>query len=291
MDLVAFITELFSHHDLRAAFSEDPQGTLHNAGLDNVSPADIHDALALCAGEESGSGHHATSFAPPPPPPVHHDYATPAQSHEAAVQYLNSYITNTFVDDRDTTVDNSVHQSVDTHGGNFDQDLDIHSTTASGDGAVAVGGDVDHSPITTGDNNQVGDNNVHGDGNVVGDNNQVVSGDHNTTGFGDGDVSSTTVGGNVTVGAGGAFGSGSGDVHVDNTDNSQHDVGNTDISLHNVGNTDSSVHDSHNDSSDHSIDHSFDHDSGDVDAHVGDEGISHADHVAVVEPEIDHAVI
>ena len=104
------------------------------------------------------------------------------------MQYLNTYVTNNYIDDRDTTVDNSVNQQIDTHGGNFDQDIDVHSTVASGDGAVAAGGDIDHSTITTGDHNQVGDGNVAGNGNVVGDHNQAVTGDRDTTSFGHGDA-------------------------------------------------------------------------------------------------------
>ena len=269
-----FILKLISDGELRQDFAADPQGTLHAAGLDTVSPADIHDALVLAEDDSQhadfsrhyDTGHNSIGFAPPPPV-VHHDYATPAASHDAAVQYLNNYVTNNYVDDRDTTVDNSVNQQIDTHGGHFDQDIDIHSTTASGDGAVAVGGDVDHSPITTGDHNQVGNGNVEGNGNVVGNGNQAVTGDHDTTSFGSGHATTTTVGGDVSVGDGGAFASG-GNATVDNSDNSLHNVGN----IH----TDNSVRDSHNDSSDHSIDHSFNHDD------FGHEHLVHAD----VEPSL-----
>ncbi|MBN8899537.1 MAG: IniB N-terminal domain-containing protein, partial [Rhodospirillales bacterium] len=258
MTLLDFIKNLLGNDELRQDFAQDPQGTLHDAGLDGVSPADIHDALILAEDDSQhadfsrsyDTGHNSIGYSAPPPP-VHHDYATPAASHEVAAQYLNNYVTNNYIDDRDTTVDNSVNQQIDTHGGNFAQDIDNHSATASGDGAVAVSGDVSNSPITTGDNNQVGDGNVKGDGNVVGDHNQAVTGDHNTTAFGSGDATTTTVGGDVHVGAGGAFGSG-GDTTVDNSDNSVHDSGNT--------NTDNSVNNSGNDSSDHSIDHSFNHD-------------------------------
>ena len=256
LSLMEFLRELVGNTGLRDWFTHDPQAALHEYGLDDLSPADVHDALVLVEDNQTAdfsrdynTGSNAIHL--PPPPPVHHDYATPAEAHHAAVSYLNTYVTNNYVDDRDTTVDNSVNQQIDTHGGDFDQDIDIHSTTASGDGAVAVGGDVDNSPITTGDDNQVGDGNVKGDGNVVGDNNQAVTGDHNTTSFGSGDATTTTVGGDVTIGAGGAFGSG-GDTTVDNSDNSVHDSGNT--------NTDNSVNNSGNDSSDHSIDHSFNHD-------------------------------
>jgi hypothetical protein len=216
---------------------------------------------------------------------VQHDYATPAESHEAAAQYLNAYVTNNYIDDRDTIVDNSVNQQIDTGGGDFDQDIDIDSTTASGDGAVAAGDDIENSTVTTGDDNQVGNGNVEGDGNVVGTGNQAVTGDHNTTSFGEGDATSTTVGGSVHVGAGGAFGSG-GDVTVDNSDNSVHDSGNTF--------TDNSINDSFNDSSDHSIDHSFNN--ADFGGESHDEPSLHEDfqpahEAAGASALVDHAAV
>ena len=85
--------------------------------------------------------------------------------HKAAVEHLSRFITNNFIDDRDTTVDNSVNQQIDTGGGDFDQDIDIDSNVASGDGAVAAD-DITDSNVVTGDDNVVGDGNVTGDGNV-----------------------------------------------------------------------------------------------------------------------------
>jgi hypothetical protein len=278
--LMDFLRALLTDSELREDFANDPQGTLDEHGLGNLSPEDIHDALVLSEDNQDGdfsrdynTGHNAINVVTPPPPP-HHDYATAAESHEAAVQYLNNYITNNYIDDRDTITDNSVNQQIDTGGGDFDQDIDIDSTVASGDGAVAAGDDIKDSTITTGDDNQVGDGNVRGDGNVVGDNNEAVTGDHNTTSFGEGDATTTTIGGNVTVGEGGAFGSG-GDVTVDNSDNSQHNVGNdnsdhsindsfkdqSDNSVHDSGNstTDNSVHDSGNETHETTVEDSFNH--------------------------------
>ena len=67
------------------------------------------------------------------------------------------------------SVDNSVNQQIDTGGGDFDQDIRHPAPTASGDGAVAAGGDIRNSTVTSGDGNQVGDDNIRGDGNVQGD--------------------------------------------------------------------------------------------------------------------------
>jgi hypothetical protein len=284
LSLMEFIRELLFNDQLRQDFSQNPEGTLADHGLANLSPDDVHDALVLVEDNQTADfsrdfnvGNNATFT---PPPPVHHNGG--GDSHHEAVQYLNNDISNNFV------TDNSFNQQVNTGGGDFDQDLDIHNATANGAGAVAVGGDVSDSPITTGDGNTVGDGNVRGDGNIVGDDNdgnltgngdgnvvgndnQAVTGDHNTTSFGGGDATNV---GDVHVGDGGAFGVGSGRVSVDNSDNSQHDSNNTDNSQHDSNNDDHSIHDSGNtethvdiedsgnDNSNHSI-----HDSGNDNSH------------------------
>ncbi len=185
---------------------------------------------------DTGGNHHHT----PPPPPPHKE---PHESdHEAAVKYLNTYVTNNWVDDRDTIVDNSINQVIDTDGGDFRQNIDIDAVTASGDGAVAAGGDIDDSTITTGDDN------------IVGDGNQVVDGDGNTTAFGNGSATSTNVGGDLTVDDGSAFATG-GNAGVDNSDHSVNDSFNETI--------DASINDSGNDYSDNSVS-----DSGNLDVDV-----------------------
>jgi len=212
--LLEFLRELLSDAGLRQQFENDPQGTLNANGLGNVSAEDLHDGLSLaCDASEHdsdnghGGGHHIAA-----PQPVHHD--------QSPIEYLRTYITNNYtIDDRD--IDNSIHQNVDTDGGDFNQD--IRNVSNSGDGAVVAGDDIDDSTITTGNHNQVGDGNVAGSGNVVGDHNNAVTGDDNTTGFGSGDVSS--VGGGVSVGAGGAF-SGTGNASTDSDSVTQQNVGN-----------------------------------------------------------------
>jgi hypothetical protein len=253
--LIEFLMSLLRDPEALAAYQDDPNGYLASCGLDNISPADVHDALVLLEDNQTAdfSRDHNVGVHVATPPPAPHP-APGASEHETAIQYLNNYITNNYV------TDNSFNQQVNTGGGDFDQDVDINNATANGAGSVAVGGDVTDSPITTGDGNTIGDGNVRGDGNivgddndgnltgrgdgnVVGDDNQAVTGDHNTTSFGNGDA--TTVG-DVHVGDGGAFGVGSGSVSVDNSDNSQHDSGNVDLSTHDSGNDDHSVNDSGN---------------------------------------------
>jgi hypothetical protein len=208
--LLDLLLNLFRDPEAMAAFKDDPNGYLAPCG--DISPDDVRDALVLLddnqdasfdreyntgASHTSGHGH----VPPPPPAPEKHDGES---DHEAAVRYLNTYVTNNYVDDRDTIIDNSVNQQIDTGGGDFDQDIDIDSTAATGDGAVAAGDDIEDSNIVTGDDNQVGDGNVSGDGNVVGDDNNVVNGDDNTTSFGDGDANNTSLE-DVNVSDGGAL--------------------------------------------------------------------------------------
>jgi len=235
--LLEFLRQLLADAGLREQFENDPQGTLNANGLGNVSAADLHDGLSLmCDSSEHesdhghGGGHHVAA-----PQPVHHD--------QSPVEYLRTYITNNYtIDDRD--IDNSIHQDIDNRGGHFDQN--IHNTANSGDGAVVAGDDIDGSTITTGDHNQVGDGNVAGSNNTVGHDNQVVSGHDNTTGFGSGDVSS--VGGGVSVGAGGAF-SGTGNASTVEDDHSLSNVGNTTTSTHTEDSfnqdNDTTTHDDH----------------------------------------------
>jgi hypothetical protein len=272
--LIDFLLNLLRDPEALAAFQEDSNGYLASCGIENLSPGDVHDALVLLQDNQDADFSRdyntgGNSVAVHTPPPVHHDHG---DDHEAAIEYLNTYITNNYVDDRDTIVDNSVNQQIDTGGGDFDQDIDIDSTVASGDGAVAAGDDIEGSTIVTGSDNQVGDGNVRGDANVVGDDNQAVTGHDNTTSFGEGDATSTDVGGDVTVGEGGGFASG-GDATVINTDNSTNDSGNdssdnsttdsgnllTDNSVNDSGNVDVdvSVEDSLNDNSVNSADESF----------------------------------
>jgi hypothetical protein len=270
LSLLEFIRLLFTDEGTRAEFSENPEATLAEHGLEDLSPADVQDALVLVEDNQTADfsrdyntgGNDAGSFTVPPVP-AHSNGG--GDSHQDAIQYLNTFITNNFIDDRDTITDNSINQQVDTGGGDFDQDIDIDSVVASGDGAVAAGDDIEDSTIVTGDGNTVGDGNVQGDGNivgddndgtlvgdgdgnVVGDDNQAVTGDGNTTSFGDGDATSLNVGDDLTVGNGSAFSVG-GDAEIDNTDNST-TISDNDFS-------DNSVSDSGNDNSVNTVEDSF----------------------------------
>src|SRR5687767_6866533 len=118
-------------------FRDDPDAYLASCG--DFSPDDVKDAIELIRDHDDDSSSrdsgHTVHVAPPSDPPEPRDGET---EHEAAVRYLNTYVTNNYIDDRDTTVDNSVNQQIDTDGGDFDQNIDIDSNVASGDGAVAA---------------------------------------------------------------------------------------------------------------------------------------------------------
>jgi hypothetical protein len=165
VSLLDLLMNLLNDPAEKAAFVADPAGFLADCGLDDLSPADIHDAIQLAADNERHdltNHHHGDGHMPPPPPvPSHHGES----SHDAAITYLNNYITDNYVtvDARETTIDNSIHQRIDTHGGDLDQVIDNHPVDATGDGAVAVGGD-NSGPIATGDHAVAGNGTVAVDG-------------------------------------------------------------------------------------------------------------------------------
>jgi hypothetical protein len=285
--LLELLLNLLRDPSSLAAYREDPEGFLASCG--DVSPGDIRDALVLLQDNQDadfsreynsgGNQIHVPAPADPPAP-------EPGESnHEAAVKYLNTYITENHIDDRDTIVDNSINQQIDTGGGDFDQDIDVDSTVASGDGSVAAGDDIEDSEIVTGDDNTVGDDNVTGDGNtvgddnvgvdvdgegsaIVGDDNQAVIGDDNTTSFGDGDATSAEIDGDLSVddGSSAAIGGSSSvdssdhsddDTYTDNSDNSTEDSFNSTGTV--TDNSDNSTNDSFNNNSQQS-DYSSDDD-------------------------------
>jgi hypothetical protein len=307
MTLLEFLRSLMFDDEARQEFAENPDQALADAGLDHLSAQDVQDALVMMQDDsqdadfsrEYNTGGNEVNIAAPAPVEHHDDGGS-----ESASEYINKYITNNYVtNEGDTITDNSINQQIDTGGGDFDQNIDIDSTVASGDGAVAAGDDISDSNIATGDGNTIGDGNVSGhdntvgDGNtdvnvdgggsaIVGDDNQAVVGDGNTTGFGDGDVSSTDIDGNVNVDDGSSFAIGGSssvdssdnsddDVSIDNSDNSTNDSNNTTTDWHDE--SDNSVHSSveDNDSYSNYEDHS------DNSTHEDNDSSSSDDHSSV----------
>jgi hypothetical protein len=276
MTLLEFLRSLIFDDEARQEFADDPEGALDAAGLGHLSAEDVRDALEIMQDDsqdadfsrEYNTGGNEINIAAPAPV-EHHD-----GDSESAAEYINKYITNNYItNEGDTITDNSINQQIDTGGGDFNQDIDVDSVVASGDGAVAAGDDIEDSTITTGHDNVVGDNNISGDGNtsISGDGNAAVIGDGNTTGFGSGDVSSTNIDGDVSVDDGSSFAIGGSssvdnstyednDTAIDAGDHSTNDSGNTTAAWHDEsdGSTATSVDDhssysNYDDSSDASI--------------------------------------
>lgn len=229
-DLVAFIKELFANKDLQNYFASDPKGALEEYGLTNVSAADIKEALSVVG---AGKGD-----------------APAVGQHESAVSYIDRTIVhNKWVDDRDVTIDKSIHQNIDTHGGKLVQNFDDHSVYAIGDGSIAAAGGISNSKLVTGDNNTVGNGNIDGNGNIVGEGNQAIQGHGNAAGFGEGAVSTADIDGDLKLEDGAAFGNG-GSTAVNNSDSSTNASHNstTKTNVENSGNktTDNSQDGSHN---------------------------------------------
>ncbi len=246
VSLFDWILNLFRDPAAREAFQADPERYAAEHGFADLSASDVHDAL--CLGADSDDHVHL------PPPRDYHD-------GESAPRYLERYVDHyTVVEKHTTNIDNSIHQTIDTDGGDFDQDIDIDSVVASGDGAVAAGDDIEDSTITTGNHNVIGDNNISGHGNtsISGDGNAAVIGDGNTTSFGDGDASSTDIDGDVNVDDGSSFAVGGSssvdnsnyadnDTSIDASDHSTNDSGNTTTDWHDE--SDNSQHTSYDDHS------------------------------------------
>jgi len=109
--LLDWLLSLLRDPDARAAFQADPEGYLNECGFHDASSADVHDALSLISENDYSHNNHGVHY-----PPPSHDYHGGSASH-----YLNSYITNNYttIEEHNANIDNSVHQNIDTHGGDF----------------------------------------------------------------------------------------------------------------------------------------------------------------------------
>lgn len=246
MSLLDTLISIFTDNDTRAAFQDDPEGFLNQNGLGNVTSQDIQAemprVLSAIQGNTGGAAQGGVAnFAGsgnvtlPPPPASSGGGGLAEGGLQGAIESINHYtnvlnVTNhrfedndtTFVDDRDTTVDNSVNQNITAFGDvNQDFDNDVVSGDGAvaagddaqvntGDGAVQVGGDVSDATIATGD---VGGS-VTGDvtDSVVGDGNQVIQdSDVGAVSFGDGDATNVEAE-NAVLGDGTIVDGGEGDI-------------------------------------------------------------------------------
>ncbi|GAA3248459.1 hypothetical protein GCM10017691_58640 [Pseudonocardia petroleophila] len=244
--IMEFLNNIFGDPAERAAFLADPEGFLADNGLDDLSCADFDDAIVAFV-ENNGRDdvNLGGTFTNTVPRDGESDHEAIARHlTEIVHNYGDTYITN---EDNDVYNDQSFNGTVIADGDvTFDNDI----VSASGDGAVAAGDDIEDSNIVTGDDN------------IIGNGNQV----------GDGAFGAGSVAGDVSVDDGGAYAtngssaSGSQDdnsqdndiTNTDNSDNSVNDSGNTtvDVDVDDAFNTDASVNDSLN--TDASVNDSFD---------------------------------
>jgi hypothetical protein len=167
-DLVRFLMQLFGDREATQEFLANPERVLEDHGLGAVCSADVDAAMPVVLdyapvtvdasrldrdyntggnGAATGSiGSGGIAYTPPPAgggdgggDPGHEDNAHAIQQLQRIV---NNYSYTSTVDDRDTISDQSVNQNV-WADGDIEQWFDNDSVVASGDHAVAAGGDVD----------------------------------------------------------------------------------------------------------------------------------------------------
>lgn len=213
--IMEFLNNIFGDEAERSAYLADPSGYLTDHGLGDLSCADFDDAIVAFVENNGrddvnlGGTFHNTV-------PEHGE-----SDHEAIAKHLteivhnygDTYITN---EDNDVYNDQSFNGTVIADGDvTFDNDI----VSASGDGAVAAGDDIEDSNVVTGDDNVIGNNNNVGDG-----------------AFGAGSVA-----GGVTVDDGGAFANNGSNASGSQQDNDQdNDVTNTTTTT-NTDNSDNST--------------------------------------------------
>lgn len=177
--IMEFLNNIFGDEAERSAYLADPSGYLTDHGLGDLSCADFDDAIVAFV---ENSGRDDVNLGGTFTNTVPHDGES---DHEAITRHLTEVVNNygdTYITNEDNDVynDQSFNGTVIADGDvTFDNDI----VSASGDGAVAAGDDIEDSNIVTGDDNVIGNNNNVGDG-----------------AFGAGSVA-----GGVTVDDGGAF--------------------------------------------------------------------------------------
>jgi hypothetical protein len=251
MSLLDTLIGIFSDQETNEAFQENPEGFLNQNGFGNVTSQDIDaemprvlEALQGNSGGATQGG--AASFAGSgnvvlPPPPASGGEGGYEGGLSGAIESINNYtnvlnvteqsfedndVTN--IDDRDTTVDQSVNQNI-TAFGDVNQDFD--NDVVSGDGAVAAGDnaqvntgagavqagdDIEDSTIATGD---VGGS-VTGDveDSIVGDGNQaIIDSEVGAASFGEGDATNVEAE-NAVLGSGTLVDGGEGDITLNQGD-------------------------------------------------------------------------
>lgn len=126
--LIEFILSLLRDPEVAAEFDEDPDQALAARGLQNASPSDVASVAPIIIERTQ-----VVQVAAPRQTVVEH--------HNPVVREIKQVVThNQWVDDRDTIVDQSVNQNIWAEG-DVTQTFDNEAIVASGDDAVAAGGD------------------------------------------------------------------------------------------------------------------------------------------------------
>ena len=263
MNVIDWILDLFRDPAQAAAFVADPERAMADAGVSTVTSAQLQAVAATAVPSLAFNGGGDPVVGLQQAVASHYDFAPSFVPPVGGADLLSNNDTRLLSPETNIQDNHSINLGF----GDFTLG---NKTTASGDGAVAIGGS-NHGDIVSGDGavlgngNTVNNGDIHaghgstvtvGDGNMTSQGNTTAGGDvlsshdgtvikttgHGTTGVSEGNT--TTVHGNQTVtdihGSGNTTGvdNSSNVIHTSTTDNSVHDN-----SVHSTAVTDSSVHD------------------------------------------------
>ncbi|HET6729238.1 MAG TPA: hypothetical protein VFG96_07445, partial [Jiangellaceae bacterium] len=151
MALFDVLFDIFTNDESQEAFQNNPEGFLNQNGLSNVTSQDIESeaprVFAAATGANTSFAESGNVVLPPPPGGGSGGGFDGGDGGSGglsgAIESINHYTnvfneTNQEVDDRDTTVDNSVNQNIEAFG---DVNQDFDTDIVSGDGAVSNEGD------------------------------------------------------------------------------------------------------------------------------------------------------
>lgn len=149
--LLDFLRGLISDGAVRARFAADPAASLAAGGVVATSPQAVYDALVrigddqdLAHGFDRGFGDGRARGTdvlnvPPPPPP---EYFGERDAHDAALHYLDNYVTSSFDDDLGPFTGSSAEHTIEAPDDHPAEDLFGHPLTDDG---AAHGYDHDHA--------------------------------------------------------------------------------------------------------------------------------------------------
>lgn len=139
-DIIDFLLSLLSDESARAEYEQDPEGTLHRAGLDGVTAQDIRDARLQLADvgavhrtDDGPSAHHGDDPVREIGYTTRH-YAADEHAQHASIDH-GTVIT---IDDRDTVFFQSISDDDVTVTDNSVEITDAFNVDASDDDLVAI---------------------------------------------------------------------------------------------------------------------------------------------------------